>query len=629
MSFFSVAQVLKDFESGMSNPIYLDQLLVRRTFLKKIDNNITVHGTIDYFDKYGIFNLSLSIEKPQSQDLKVLLDFPYVLLAKGDKKVLSHDQGFLVWIPDEYKEIVYSSQHRIQSIKDCTLLLRKEEKYFSIYLPEHAGNIVELSLFVFTRNTEIFWDEITQLSEIEKRSVSRGGWFLYTSIKDIWKYLIKGKFYNRSGKRIFESQLIPYAFYYYYIFLNTQTRKEVYLFLRDYVAYLTLLTLPKNNVWTQGIWMDDDIHFAHLIAGVHLFLHQYEITGQRIFLEKSSLILKYCISVSDCCMQKSRWFLHDSFEFPGPHKETRYQNVIYSLAFGKSKENTLALNTHLSTLVALNRCYRLTSEEHFLYAYQQGLKLLYHVLDAKPAGLLYSVSYGIRDLLLKILVYKKKSYWPSLLRIYDSILVGQILPALKAKYPRLCMPNGFIERDLTFSFLNQFYHLINTEQLLMLYQQEPSEQLERTITHSVRYSIKSKMCVYYAYMSELSHTLLGVLLQYGTCINPDYLKYLAEYAIVLHQKGYKLPVKVIASPYISDIHSTIKISNPNVIPLIGETKLNTIGIILNMSSEQQEFCLTSSSGMQYCLQDWNGRHYCNMDNVILGSFSSLKIMEKR
>jgi hypothetical protein len=411
--------------------------------------------------------------------------------------------------------------------------------------------------------------------------------------------------------------------------MNSRTDKRLYAILSEYVAYLVLLSLLKQKTWTHGCWLRGDIHFVNWISGANIFLYHYEKTGQTIFLEQSRTLLDTCMSMADRCLDNAPWYLHDSFEVAGLHETTYYQDAIESYAFGKSKENTLAINTHVWALLALYKFYELSSEEKYLGAYRKGMELLLTVLDNRPAAAGYAVSYGVRDLLLGLLVYKRKTFLPSVIRGYDKVLRHYLLPRLKKRFPRLYMPNGFIERDLTFSFLDQFYHLLNMERLAAIYRQNPSEELKQYIKKSVDYSLTSKMVLYYARSSELSHEFLSVLLLYGTTIDPDYLKHFQEYTVFLYRKYNSLPLKVMAFPYITDVHSTFRTSNPEILVCVSGGLLDTVGVAVNLSPKEQLFQLEWKDDRRYYLQDWNGNRIPAFNtSVAIPGFSSLKILRE-
>ncbi|HOM76205.1 MAG TPA: hypothetical protein PLE88_06785 [Anaerohalosphaeraceae bacterium] len=618
----SLSQLISDAAGGRLQAEYADENLIRCRFCRQICNT-PVLGTIDYLPHFGIFGVYIS-HRDQNNTLGIDFDFPGIRQAAGGL-FLSEDAHLLIWTTDKAKLVIRDSS-RIKDIQEQEIPVKTDNGRVTLQVPAYSADSTELALYVFTEQAADFLEQIRCLSEIEKRRITRAHWFYYSDWKDFWKYLLGGRFYNLRSPYPFESQLIHSTFYFYFGYLHQQTQKPLYAFLAFYVAYLTLLSLPEDDCWRHGIWQEQDSHYVHWIAGVMVFTDFYKRCRLDIFLDKSRRILDRCIALSDHCRDDTRWYLHDSLEAGGMLHLSPYKNHFASAAFGKSANCTLTLNTHISTLLAFKMFYDNTGDARYEDAYRKGFKRLGHVLQQRPASGRYAIVYGLRDLLTRALVGKNRIFLQSIIARYDHLLGQHILPRLKKKHPRLAMPNGFIERDLTFSFYNQFYHLLNTEHLLMIYSIEPSQWLKKLISRSVRYSLASKMVLYLARSDELALTFLGVLLQYGTQIDIGGLKSLEQYLLYFVGKGLALPAKILACPFISDCQSDIRTSNPKILVLKADKPLlNAAGLIVNLSAEKQHFTIESRHQTVYYLEDWNGRQQELSAAVSLAGLSSLKL----
>lgn len=602
--------------------IYSDENVTRYEYSRTF-GGIQVAGFVDLLHKHSIFHFHLSV-LTGGKSISFALG-KSCEIRENEHLVFLEDRQVLVWLPPRLKAAAYENG-RLKRILEHAYAIGNGHNGCELLIEPPAANRLMVSFCMFTEHADDYCSQIVKASEVEKRATTRARWFYYSGCHDFWRYLVNGRFYNLRPDFPFESQLLANVFYFYFQYLKSQTGKNLYASLRDYTAYLTLLSLPADGRWRHGIWQRDDSHYCHWIAGANVLMHFYKVSNRNIFLEKSKQVLDFSIQYADRCVEGMQWYLHDSLEMPDNGGTAPYTKTRRSTLMGKSETNTLALNTHIGTLLSLKHLHGLTKDNKYQTAYLEGLCILEQLLQCKPAGMLYSIVYGVRDILTKLCVDGDRVRFRKVIWHYDKLMSNTILPRLKHRWPRLFMPNGFIERDLTFSCYNQFYHLLNLEQLLMLYKVEPSEWLNRLLVKAVQFTVKSKMALYLAISDELALTFLGVLLQYGTSIDAGYLKILERYTVAFVNRGYSLPTKILASPLISDVSSAVRTPNEKILLLIGDKPaLNVIGIILNLSSENQEFTLESDEMDLYYLEDWKGKRSSAGNTVNLAGLTSLKI----
>jgi hypothetical protein len=313
--------------------------------------------------------------------------------------------------------------------------------------------------------------ELSFLSDIETRLYRKSDWFFALAPKDLWNYLINGSLYDpRCQKGIdkrFKCQQCAFSWWSYFDFLGRKTRKKIYSLLRDEVAYSVLLDLSSQGEWGHGYWSDEiETHARFHLDGIHLLLSQYESTGASIWLEAAERGLAFVFDhLIDTLDDGCPWFLHDTLE----GKKYRLKSNL----FGKSVGNSLCINTHVQALTVLYRLSRLT-EGKPIYAdrLERGAASLRRVLDYQPGEPFYRFlafmltrcfqGLGQTDALWKRI--HRGVYWRATLMIYWW---------LKRLFPRLVLPQGFIERDLTHSVGADHYHNTNLKDLLTLYQQVP------------------------------------------------------------------------------------------------------------------------------------------------------------
>jgi hypothetical protein len=318
-----------------------------------------------------------------------------------------------------------------------------------------------------------YFGGLSSLSDSETRLYRKSDWFFASAPVDLWSYLISGSLYDpRSWKGVdkrFKCQQCAFAWWNYFDFLQRKTGKKLYSLLRDEVAYSVLLDLSPQGEWGHGYWSDEiETHARFHLDGIHLLLSQYENTGASIWLEAAERGMAFIFDhLMDTLDDGCPWFLHDTLE------EKSNKHRFKSTLFGKSSGNSLCINTHVQALTVLHRLSLLT-EGKPIYAdrLERGAASLRRVLDYQPGEPFYRFlafmltrcfqSLAKNDLLRNRI--HRGVYWRVTLMIYWW---------LKRLVPRLVLPQGFIERDLTLSVAADDYHNTNLKDLLTLYQQVP------------------------------------------------------------------------------------------------------------------------------------------------------------
>jgi len=317
-----------------------------------------------------------------------------------------------------------------------------------------------------------FFRELSSLSDIETRLYRKSDWFFASAPAHLWNYLINGSLYDpRSHKGIdkrFKCQQCAFAWWSYFDFLHRKTGKRVYGLLRDEVAFSVLLDLSAEGEWGHGLWSDEiETHARFHLDGLHLLISQYEKTNNPIWLKAAERGMAFIFDhLTDTLDDGCPWFLHDTLEKKKDHR-------LRSNIFGKSTGNSLCINTHVQTLTVLHRLSLLTVG-NLIYAdkFKRGAAALRRVLDYQPGGPFYCL---LAFLLTKC--YQGLTHDNVLWARINNAVHWQVTRTmywwLKRLFPRLVLPQGFIERDLTLSVAADDYHNTNLKDLLTLYQQKP------------------------------------------------------------------------------------------------------------------------------------------------------------
>jgi hypothetical protein len=122
----------------------------------------------------------------------------------------------------------------------------------------------------------------------------------------------------------------------------------------------------------------------------------------------------------------------------------------------------LVLNTHLDTTIAINRYGRITGDNQYQDLVAAALQSTRAVLSLTPADWLYKPLFWAIGLTMLPTDQASKLSLPvrALKRFAADYLIKK-LPDIKAWFPRLVMPNGYIDRELSLRTWAIDYQTIN------------------------------------------------------------------------------------------------------------------------------------------------------------------------
>jgi hypothetical protein len=268
--------------------------------------------------------------------------------------------------------------------------------------------------------------------------------------------------------------------------LGAATGKAVYATLREAVAYAVLLALGDDHRWRHGNWTElDETHTRLQLDGIALLLAHHAASGEPRFHERAVAALEWLLGIAEPLGGDGLWFLHDTLELDLTTAR-RFYAMRPSTAFGKSHGNTLCLNTQLDTLTALARLGAVTPGSPYHAPFVRGLRAAEHVLAARPSERWFAAITRIRDRALRAQrpsadgQSRDGGGWALVERI-----ARRLLRRSKERWPRLVLPNGYIERDLTAAAFSDFYHVQNVKDLLALERLAPAAWMRPVIDAGV------------------------------------------------------------------------------------------------------------------------------------------------
>jgi hypothetical protein len=405
---------------------------------------------------------------------------------------LSHEDAlYTLWLPCFQQKFRFDSRGRIEVEAESNLSCEWAfVPRIELKIPQggNAGEIAVIPYIILKDPGGVFLDELSSLSDPERRLYRKSDWFHASRPLDIWKYLINGSVYDpRSIKGIdkrFKCQQCAFAWWNYFNFLHQTTGKKIYDLLQDEVAYSILLDLSAEGEWGHGYWSDEiETHARFHLDGIHLLISQYEKTDNSKWLEAAVHGMGFIFDhLTDRFDDGTPWFLHDTLE--NKTKKHRFRSTL----FGKSPGNSLCINTHVQALTVLYRLgQRAPNPTVYTDHFAKGLVALRRVLNHQPGEFLY------RIFAIALAHYYRHAAPAANLktRIKNAAkrqALVSIYRRLKCLFPRLVFPHGFIDRDLTLSVASDHYHNTNMKDLLTLYQQKPDPWLRDYIKDGFRFS---------------------------------------------------------------------------------------------------------------------------------------------
>ena|GEM_PF-754174 len=293
----------------------------------------------------------------------------------------------------------------------------------------------------------------------------------FTKPADLYLHLVHGHVYENHEVwpkywRVC-SELDAYGLYVTLTGLLRATRKPIYGLLRTQVAFSVAARQAADGGWYHGEWTEGmESHYRLHAGAMHLLSAYFEETSDPAVGQALDKAAAFAAGKVDA-LEAGAWYLHDSLE---ENVETlgRYPfRYAPSRALGKSPSNLLVLNTHLDTNIAMARYGRVRGDASYdgLIASANGTTR--RVLGLRTAEWLYRPLYRLIG--LTFLPSGRAASLPLPLRALKRLAWKYLiprLPGIKARFPRLVMPGGYIERDLVQYASSVRYQPVNLMDLI-------------------------------------------------------------------------------------------------------------------------------------------------------------------
>lgn len=350
-----------------------------------------------------------------------------------------------------------------------------------------ADRTLELAVWRFAPEARALVEELRKLLPAERQPA-----FLYashcnwTQPADLYLHFAHGHVYERAGQwplhwRI-RDELDAYAIYLICGAHGLQTGKRLYRLLQSQVVLSVLAHQEADGGFRHGEWTQDiESHYRMAAGGLHLLAAEQQAMPSPGTAGALARAADWLARQTDT-LQPGPWLLHDSLEQSAAALAKSPFRHARSRALGKSETNLLVLNTHLDNTLALLRCDEVLGAARHSELADAALRSTQAVLGLRSGEWLYRVLFPwVR---LTMLPEARARALPLPVRMLKRLAWRWLRPhwhQVKAKFPRLLMPGGYIERDLTLASFAVQYLPVNLWDLARMQRRRPDPALRGAI----------------------------------------------------------------------------------------------------------------------------------------------------
>ncbi|BCG64110.1 MAG: hypothetical protein methR_P1876 [Methyloprofundus sp.] len=493
------------------------------------------------------------------------------LVVQGGHELLSCPSGGWVlkandasvssyWIPqlpilrkdDSYGRILAEEKAAIVEFKTTA-------NDFAVVINVPKGMLLDMVVWSFTADSSNIVEELANPLVLEKQPVyfwtSETG---YQAPADLYLYLLHGHIYSNSYRWPQNwkmcSDLDAYGLYVTFNGLESSTNKALYSLFKTQVLFSTIARQAEDGAWYHGEWTDCmESHYRFHNGAMLMLEASLQERPDKVVSESLARSAAFIAQKTDDT-DLGLWFMHDSLEDDVEMMEemcrVNKSNWIKEPILGKSMTNKLIFNTHVDTLVTLDRYRQVTGDTQYAEKVDSACKAALGMLALRPAEAIYKLIY--RAIKLTLLPTSEAEKLPVYMRAFKRISWMYIAPNLyriKNIYPRLMMPGGYIERQLGMGHYDINYHSINILDLVRLWRCFPNEDIAKTVDEAIAAVSTSSLLDYWAEKQPWHKSLVEwVDAMFHLCTlknDTSYRKLLAEGIIKVQDAGIGLPPSVL------------------------------------------------------------------------------------
>jgi len=467
------------------------------------------------------------------------------------------DGNVAFWIPrspvvrsiDSRRRVLSESPVQIHGLTDPSSEL-------TVAVEAPADFHLDWVLWRLPANLPDLWAALEHTCVLEKQPVFM--WGSHTSFggaADVYQYLVHGHVYENRFEWRHKWKICAeneaYSLYVTVLGLEAATGKRLYQLLGRQILFSVLSRQSDDGGWYHGEWSDFmESHYRLHNGALLLLAAALEERPDEVVRHALEKAASYTSSHTDQT-DLGVWFLHDSLEKDLDLLRKSGSRLIPSRVLGKSPSTKLILNTHLDSIVALDRYREVTGDPCYTTQVDSARDAARALLALRPAESLYRLVYWAVGLTL--LPATEADRLPLPLRAARRAARDYLLPRLhviKRRFPRMVMPGGIVERHLSMPHFDPNYQTINLMDMVRLWRRFPEDDLARIIrgaviavedTGMLRRWIESKQRQSLGYWVEATYQLC-------TCDSAlEHRKRLAEAILHAEDAGIGLPPSLLGA----------------------------------------------------------------------------------
>ena len=399
------------------------------------------------------------------------------------------------WIPQPPSSRKVDSDNRILGERAAEVIdFSAGAAGYTLGVAGHPGEALDLVAWRFPPPTAGRLKDLEQILPIEAQGI-----FLWGSharidrAADIFRHVIHGAVYDvrfawpHHRKCCSENE--AHAIYVALAGLEQATGKHIYRLIQEQLVLCLLARQAADGGWYHGLWTQGmDCHYRLHASGVHLLLDEYVRQPSDRLLQGLDKAVAFLALQTDR-IDAGAWLLHDSLEKSQQALQTGPFKWVASRALGKSPSNMLVLNTHLDSTIAIDRYAATSGASMHAPLVLSARKSTARVLALRTAQWLYRLLFAAVDLTLLPTETARRLSLPkrAFKRIAWKYLVPR-LPTIKSRWPRLVMPDGYIDRELSLKTWAFDYHSINVMDLLRHHRRFGDDESLRVALDGMRFA---------------------------------------------------------------------------------------------------------------------------------------------
>lgn len=304
----------------------------------------------------------------------------------------------------------------------------------------------------------------------------------------------------------------------------------------------------RHGEWTQLM----ESHYRLHCSAMHLMMDALDLAPEPRVEQALRRAAAY-LARQSVPLSFGHWLLHDELEHS---LEAIRQSPLRwepSQAFGKAESNMLVLNSHLDGMVALARYAEITGDTQYAPLLQSAHQATRAVLSLRPAEWLYRPLFRLIGwTFLPLDRAQALPVWQRALKRLTWQRLIPLLPKIKARWPRLVMPGGYIDRDLSQQHWALDYHAVNLMDLVRYLRRFDDAVVRQVLTEALDFTHRIGLVQRWMELGYRSYAVgfwVEALCQ--ACqlwpAEAKYRQWLVEAVLLLEDAGMGLPPSVLGA----------------------------------------------------------------------------------